>query len=221
MKIHSGVKSENMENTHYPFVNLPLKYEYNALEPYIDEKTMMLHHDKHLQKYIDELNAALEENPRLMSLSLEELVRIAPMLPRAVGTAVRNNAGGVYNHRLLFDGFAPAAYFESTGALGKAIEDKYGSFDGFYKALHDAAMSVFGSGYAWLVSGENGLGIVTTPNQDTPLSRDLCPIIALDVWEHAYYLKHYNDRSSYIDDFFKVINWNEANKRYIECQNMR
>lgn len=209
-----------MENEYYPFVNLPLDYAYNALEPYIDEKTMMLHHDRHLQKYIDELNSVLAENPRLAELSLEELVRVAPMLPLTVRKSVRDNAGGVYNHRMFFDGLAPADSFETTGALGKAIVEKYGSFEGFYKAVSDAALSVFGSGYAWLVNGRDGLEIMTTANQDTPLTRDLCPIIPLDVWEHAYYLKHYNDRADYIDDFFKVINWNAANKRYTECKSV-
>lgn len=207
----------NVENEYYPFVNTPLNYTYDALEPNIDAKTMELHHNRHLQKYIDELNKVLEENPRLQALSLDELVRIAPNLPVKIRDDVRNNAGGVYNHRMFFDGIAPAENFETTGALGKAILKKYGNFDSFYKSMADAAMSVFGSGYAWLVLGKNGLETVITHNQDTPLSRGMCPIIALDVWEHAYYLKHYNDRRAYIDDLFRVIDWSAANKRYTQC----
>lgn len=204
-----------MENETYPFTNLPLPYGYDAMEPYIDEKTMRLHHDRHLQTYIDNLNKILEANPDLQRLTLKELILSVPRLPYSVQTGILNNAGGVYNHRFYFNILANPAERQPIGRLAEAIINDFGSVENFYKEFKAAALSVFGSGYAWLVSYQGKLKIVTTPNQNTTLGMDLCPIITIDVWEHAYYLKHYNVRADYIEDWFHIINWKQAEKNYI------
>lgn len=199
-----------MENQVYPFVNLPLPYPYNALEPLIDEKTMHLHHDRHLQTYIDNLNGILEHEPCLQSLSLVQLIQVAGKLPTGLGTALRNNAGGVYNHRFFFAGMAPPPNAGPGPALLARLQRRFGSLEDFQADFKKAALSVFGSGYAWLVDGPQGLRILTTPNQNGPVAQGLRPILTLDVWEHAYYLKHYNLRADYIDDWFPLIDWDQA-----------
>lgn len=204
-----------MENEFYPFINLPLPYGYDALEPNIDTQTMHLHHDRHLQTYIDNLNAALQGHPHLQRLSLTELIENAWRMPGNMQTAIRNNAGGVYNHRFYFDGMQPAAGQAPAGALAKAIDDEFGSLDYFRDAFDRAALSVFGSGYAWLVYDGKRLRIVTTANQNCPLEAGLCPVLTVDVWEHAYYLKHYNVRAGYVSDWRQVLNWKEAEKRFL------
>ncbi len=205
---------------HYLFENTPLPYSYNALEPYIDAQTMMLHHDRHLQTYIDNLNTALTDHPRLQCLTLEQLICIAGRLPEAIGTPVARNAGGVYNHRFYFDGMSPCFDQFPAGALGDAIDLTYGGFDTFVDQFKTAALSVFGSGYAWLVADRCGrLKIVTTGNQDTPLTLRLYPVMTIDVWEHAYYLKHYNKRAEYIGDWFHTVNWQIADQKYTDCVN--
>lgn len=205
-----------------PFINPPLPYEYDALEPYIDAQTMHLHHDKHLQAYTDHLNDALRGHPELQRLSLEQLLLAAGRLPKAVGVPIQHNAGGVYNHRLYFDELRPDGVRRPVGALAGAIDRTYGSFDTFQKLFSAAALSVFGSGYAWLVSDSRGrLDIITTPNQETPLTRGLCPVLTADVWEHAYYLKHYNQRANYLNDWFQVVDWDGANNRYLSCRKTR
>lgn len=201
-----------MENNCYPFENLPLPYSFDALEPFIDEKTMRLHHDKHLQTYINNLNKLLEENPRLQGLSLENLIKCKLNLPREKEIAVRNNAGGVYNHRFYFDLLKNPSDNEPSGTLLNKVECSFKSFDNFKSEFKKAALSVFGSGYAWLVSDCGKLRIVTTANQNNPLSLGLKPILTIDVWEHAYYLKHYNLRADYIDDWFNVVNWDNVSK---------
>ncbi len=203
-------------NDYYPFINLPLPYDYDALEPYIDTKTMQLHHDRHLQTYIDNLNAVLKENPRLQKFSLEQLIRGAHRLPRELQTRVRNNAGGVYNHRFFFENMTPSSQ-EPSGVLADAVDRTFGGPEAFEKKFTEAALSVFGSGYAWLVSDRGRLRIITSPNQNTPLEEGLCPILNLDVWEHAYYLKHYNRRADYIPDWFNVVNWDRAEDNYRKC----
>lgn len=203
-----------MNNNHYPFINLPLPYGYDALEPFIDEKTMYLHHDRHLQTYIDNLNAALREHPNLQDLSLTQLIRSAYRLPQPLRTAIRNNAGGVYNHRFFFEGLINPSDDRPSGELADAIAGSFGSFDAFLELFKKAALSVFGSGYAWLVTDKTKLSIVTTANQNTPIEHGLEPILAIDVWEHAYYLKHYNVRADYIDDWMRIINWKQAEKNY-------
>lgn len=206
-----------MENDYYLFINQPLPYDYDALEPYIDSVTMYLHHDRHLQTYIDNLNSLLKANPRLQKLSLKQLIRSASDLPRELGTAISRNAGGVYNHRFFFDGLTPDFSGEPIGMLARAIKNQFGSFKNFKEKFKEAALSVFGSGYVWLVYGRGGLRIITTANQNTPLTVGVCPIITIDMWEHAYYLKHYNQRSAYIDDWFNVVDWNMAEENYLLC----
>lgn len=204
-----------MENEYYPFVNLPLPYAYDALEPYIDEKTMRLHHDKHLQTYIDNLNGILEDNFCLRRLSLEQLIIRSCRMPRELGDKLRNNAGGVYNHRFYFDLLANPAPDAPSGALAIAINRQFDGFDNFKQEFKKAALSVFGSGYAWLVCQGGRLKIVTTANQNNPLEANQCPILTIDVWEHAYYLKHYNVRAAYIDDWFCVVDWQKAGENYL------
>lgn len=203
------------ENNTYPFVNLPLPYAYNALEPYIDEQTMRLHHDKHLQTYIDNLNAAIEKEPRIKLLPLKQLIAYADKLPQPSQNIIRNNAGGVFNHRFYFEQLKNPSDDKPTGVLMQEIIREYGTFDKFKAELKAAALSVFGSGYAWLVADGNKLKIITTPNQNVPF--DYCLLLNIDVWEHAYYLKHHNLRADYIDDLFNVIDWNKVEQRYLDC----
>lgn len=205
-------------NEHYQFVNTPLPYAYNAMEPYIDEKTMRLHHDKHLQTYIDNLNSALSKYPEFQGWTLEQLIVNVPSLPKEIQTAVKNNGGGVFNHQFYFANLANPAPSQPAGMLGEAINRDFGSFQSFQDQFKSAALSVFGSGYAWLVVNAAGqLKIITTKNQDTPLPMGMCPVLNLDVWEHAYYLKHYNVRADYIDDWFHVVNWDNADQNYMDC----
>lgn len=207
-------------NEHYPFTNPPLPYAYDALEPYIDAKTMELHHDKHLQAYVDNLNNALKNYPDYQLLSLEQLLLYIFRLPADIRIPVWNNAGGVFNHIFYFSQLAPPETIPTVipQPLLSALNHSFESMDGFKKALSDAALSVFGSGYAWLVLTPVGkLQIITTANQDTPLPLGLCPVLNLDVWEHAYYLKHFNVRADYIKDWFSVINWEQANQNLISC----
>lgn len=207
-----------MENEYYPFENLPLPYDYDALEPYIDEKTMHLHHDKHLQTYINNLNAALKDEPRLQKMSLEQLIKNSACLPANKQTAVRNNAGGVYNHRFYFDILKNPSEGCPVGALEEAIDRAFGDCDEFKDAFKKAALSVFGSGYAWLVSDNGRLRIVTTPNQNSPIEQGMNPIITIDVWEHAYYLKHFNVRADYIEDWFRIVNWEQAERNFLKSR---
>lgn len=209
-----------MENEYYPYINLPLHYPYNAMEPFIDEKTMMLHHDRHLQTYINNLNDILKDHPRLQQMSLEQMIRNSSRLPKDIQNGIRNNAGGVYNHRFFFDLLKNPAEEAPQGNLLPAIDRSFGSYEEFRNEFKKAALSVFGSGYAWLVYDHGKLRIITTPNQNSPIEQGLCPILAIDVWEHAYYLKHYNVRSDYIDDWFRVINWEQAERNLINYINI-
>lgn len=203
-----------MENNHYPFKNLPLPYDYDALEPYIDTQTMHFHHDKHLQTYIDNLNKALAEQPDLQNMSLEDLIKNADKLPCPIQKTIRNNAGGVYNHRFYFDMLANPSSEFPEGKLRKAIYEAFENYPKFKELFKQAALSVFGSGYAWLVSDKGKLNIITTANQNSPLESGLTPILTIDVWEHAYYLKHQNRRAEYIDNWFEIINWEKAEQNY-------
>lgn len=208
-------------NQHYKFVNTPLPYSYNAMEPYIDEKTMYLHHDKHLQTYIDNLNNALSQYPEFQTWTLEQLLVNVPSLPTDLQTAVTNNGGGVFNHQFYFSNLTNPAPSQPVGLLAESINMEFGSFQDFQNQFKAAALSVFGSGYAWLVVNAVGqLAIITTKNQDPPLPLGMCPVLNLDVWEHAYYLKHYNLRGDYIDDWFHVVNWKNANSSYRRCFGM-
>ncbi|MDR0850828.1 MAG: superoxide dismutase [Christensenellaceae bacterium] len=205
-------------NNKYPFVNLPLPYAYNALEPYIDEKTMMLHHDKHLQTYIDNLNTVLHNQPKYQEWTLEELLYNAARLPADIQTAVINNGGGVYNHRLYFDGLINGGT-KIGPKTSQLIDKSFGSMDKFKEQLKVMGLGVFGSGYAWLGFNKAGeLKLIKTANQDTPIPLNLYPILNLDVWEHAYYLKHYNVRTDYIDDYLNIINWDRVEERITEFE---
>lgn len=201
------------------FENSPLPYAFDALEPYIDAETMRVHHNLYLQAYTDGLNALLRDNPGLCGLSLEGLLRLAPCLPARVGVPLSRQAGGVYNHRLFFESMAPPGTGGAPeGALGAAVDRAFGSPEGLRDALAAAALSVFGSGYAWLAADGCGrLLLRTTPNQETPLPRGLCPVLNLDVWEHAYILKHFNKRAAYVADWMNVVNWKAAAARYAAC----
>ena len=207
-----------MENCRYPFINQPLPYADAALEPYIDEETMHLHHDRHLQTYIDNLNAALKNEPALKNMTLEQLLRNSGKFPKRIQTGVINNAGGVYNHRFFFNGLSPSSDPGCAPNLTKELACRFGSMENFYELFKNAALSVFGSGYAWLVYGRCGLRIMTTPNQNSPVEQGFYPILALDVWEHAYYLNYFNKRSDYIDNWYKIISWSEAEKNFLHCK---
>ena len=205
-------------NEHYPFVNPPLPYPYDALEPYIDTKTMYLHHDRHLQTYVDQLNNAWKNAPEFHNWPLERLLTHTNELPEELRTPVTNNGGGVYNHIFFFNGMSASDTRFQAGNLYYAIVRDFGSVEQFYDEFRKKALSVFGSGYAWLALGPDGkLVIVTSANQDTPIARNFCPIAGIDVWEHAYYLKHYNERVAYIDDWFNVADWERASMLYEEC----
>lgn len=193
----------------YPFRLPELPYTYHALEPFIDQRTMYFHHDKHLKTYIDNLNKALEAYLEYQTWTLEELLTRLPELPEELRTPVRNNGGGVYNHEMYFHLMAPAGQPFST-----EVAEAFGGEDNWKCQMKAAALGQFGSGFAWLVRDTTGaLKIIALPNQDNPLTIGLQPILPLDVWEHAYYLKHQNLRSDYIDDWFHVINWNAVEQR--------
>lgn len=192
----------------------PLPYAYNALEPYIDAQTMELHHDKHHKKYVDDLNAALKSHPELQGKPVEELLKNLDKIPADIRTAVRNNAGGHYNHSFFWQIMAPQGQ-APLGKIKEAIEKEFGSFANFKDQFVAAARTRFGSGWAWLSVDKHGKLIITsTPNQDTPLAEGLTPVLALDVWEHAYYLKYNNRRPDYIDAWWNVINWQNVEDTY-------
>jgi superoxide dismutase, Fe-Mn family len=192
----------------------PLPYAYDALEPFIDTQTMQIHHDKHHAAYVTNLNAALEKHPELAGNSLEDLLTNLNAVPEDIRTAVRNHGGGTWNHDLFWQIMGPKAGGEPGGELGKAIEAAFGSFANFKIEFEKAAMGRFGSGWAWLVKKGAGLAIVSTANQDNPLTDGLIPVLALDVWEHAYYLKYQNRRAEYVGSWWNVINWSEVAKRF-------
>jgi len=191
-----------------------LPYDYDALEPYIDEETMHLHRDKHHNTYVTNLNAAIENHPELGEKSVEDLVADLENVPEDIYTAVRNNAGGHANHAFFWKILSPNGGGEPTGALKEAIDQAFGSFDDFKEEFKTAATGRFGSGWAWLVLDNGQLKITSTPNQDSPLTDGQTPIIGLDVWEHAYYLKYKNVRPDYIAAFWHIVNWDQANKNY-------
>ena len=198
-----------------PYVLPPLPYAFDALEPHIDARTMEIHHGKHHQAYITNVNAALEAHPDLLKKPVEELVAGLNGLPEAVRTAVRNNGGGHANHSLFWTIMAPGKGGEPGGALGKAIAASFGDFAAFKDTFAKAAMGRFGSGWAWLVSDKSGkLQVVSTANQDSPLTDGATPILALDVWEHAYYLNYQNRRADYVAAWWNVVNWENVAGRF-------
>jgi Fe-Mn family superoxide dismutase len=193
----------------------PLPYDYSALEPYIDTQTMQLHHDKHHAAYVNNLNAAIEKHPQLQGMSAEDLIRNLNDVPEDIRTAVRNNGGGHVNHTMFWQIMSPNGGGQPTGAIADAINQAFGSFEDFKTQFNDAGVKRFGSGWAWLVRGANGqLQIISTANQDNPMSEGMYPIMGNDVWEHAYYLKYQNRRPEYLAAWWNVVNWNEVNKRF-------
>ena len=194
----------------------PLPYEYAALEPHIDAQTMQIHHGKHHQAYVNNLNAALDKHPELFQWTLEDLLRKINQIPEDIRTAVRNNAGGHHNHSLFWTIMGPKGGGEPTGALADALKKTFGGVDRFKEQLAAAATSRFGSGWAWLVVSGGKLEVVSTANQDSPLMDGKVPILGLDVWEHAYYLKYQNRRPDYIAAWWNVVNWTEVAKRFTE-----
>ncbi|GKS11126.1 superoxide dismutase [Paenibacillus chitinolyticus] len=192
-----------------------LPYPNNALEPHIDATTMEIHHDRHHNTYVTNLNAALEGHADLQNKSLEDLIGDLNSIPEAIRTAVRNNGGGHANHSLFWETIAPNAGGQPTGALAQAIDSELGGFDKFKEDFAKAATTRFGSGWAWLALGKDGqLKVYSLPNQDSPLFEGDTPLLGLDVWEHAYYLKYQNKRPDYISAFWNVVNWDAVNKRY-------
>jgi Fe-Mn family superoxide dismutase len=194
----------------------PLPYAYDALEPYIDARTMEIHHTKHHQAYISNLNAAIEKHPELASKSLDELLRDLNAVPEDIRTVVRNHGGGTWNHSLFWVIMSPNGGGMPGGELAKAIETTFGSFDAFKAEFEKAANGRFGSGWAWLVLRNGSLAVVSTPNQDNPLSEGMIPLMGIDVWEHAYYLKYQNRRAEYVTNWWNVVNWPEVERRFAE-----
>ncbi len=192
-----------------------LPYDYAALEPFIDAQTMKIHHDLHHGAYVKNLNAALEKFPELADKSAIELITDLSAVPEAIRGAVRNNGGGHVNHSMFWSIMQPNGGGAPTGAIGDAITSTFGSFDAFKEKFNEAGVKQFGSGWAWLAASKGGaLQVVSTPNQDNPISQGLHPVMGNDVWEHAYYLKYQNRRAEYLGAWWNVINWDEVNARY-------
>jgi len=207
---------QNAPTDTHPVKELPpLPYAADALEPFIDAQTMTLHHDKHHKAYVDNLNKALANTPKLAELNVEQLVSDIDTVPSDLRLAVRNQGGGHANHSLWWPSLKKAGRSDPSGELAKAISEKFNSFDAFQDQLTKAALGVFGSGWAWLLLNKNGaIEIATTPNQDSPLMAGKYPVFGIDVWEHAYYLKYQNRRADYVKAYWNVVNWDFVNERY-------
>jgi Fe-Mn family superoxide dismutase len=197
-----------------PFKLPPLPYPFDALEPHIDAKTMEIHHDKHHATYVANLNKAVADAPDLGNKSIEDILKDLNAVPEKVRTAVRNQGGGHYNHTLFWQMMKKGDGGEPSGDVAKAVDKAFGSFSGFKEKFTDAATKVFGSGWAWLVMEGKDLKIQSTPNQDSPLSQGMTPLLGIDVWEHAYYLKYQNRRPEYIKAWLNVVNWDFVADRY-------
>ena len=198
----------------------PLPYDYAALEPYIDAETMRLHHDRHHQTYVDNLNKALAKYPKLQNRTVEALLRDLKSVPEDIRTAVRNNGGGHLNHTMFWQIMSPQGGGEPTGAIAQEINKTFGSFQQFKQQFNQAGGGRFGSGWVWLVRNSKGeLQITTTANQDSPIMDGSYPIMGNDVWEHAYYLKYQNKRNEYLNNWWNVVNWNEVNRRFQQSLN--
>jgi Fe-Mn family superoxide dismutase len=200
----------------YELPDLP--YSYDALEPHIDEQTMKIHHDKHHNTYVTKLNDAVSGQDDLSSKNIDDLVANLDAVPEDIRTAVRNNGGGHANHTFFWKIMSPNGGGQPSGELASAIDQKFGSFDSFKDQFKKAGAGRFGSGWAWLVVNNGELEITSTPNQDNPLTQGKIPVLGVDVWEHAYYLKYQNKRPDYLEAFFNVINWDEVTKRYNEAK---
>ena len=190
-----------------------LPYPYDALEPHIDEETMRIHHDKHHQAYVDKANAALEGTD-LADKPIEDVLKNLEQVTEGKRTAVRNNGGGHYNHSLFWEGMSPDGGGEPSGDLGSAIESAFGSFGDFQAKFKDAGVNQFGSGWSWLVHDGSGLAVVSTANQDNPITDGKTPLLGVDVWEHSYYLKYQNRRQDYIDAWWNVVDWDKVAERF-------
>lgn len=199
----------------YPYELPPLPYAYDALEPHIDTKTMEIHHGKHHQTYVDKLNAALESWPDGQGKELEELLRNLDSVPENIRTAVRNHGGGHLNHSFFWP-LMKKGGGEPAGEIAEAIKKEFSDFAKFKEAFTNAALGVFGSGWAWLAVGNGKLEIIKTPNQDSPISQGKIPVLGIDVWEHAYYLKYQNRRPEYVEAWWNIVNWEEVERRYAE-----
>jgi Fe-Mn family superoxide dismutase len=199
----------------YPFKLPDLPYDFGALEPHIDARTMEIHHDKHHAAYTTKLNEALEKHPELQGKSIEELLGSIDSIPEDIRTAVRNNGGGYANHDLFWKIMSPDGGGQPGGSLASAIDAKFGSFDAFKKKVSDAAAGQFGSGWGWLATdGAGGLEVYSTANQDSPLMKSHTPILGVDVWEHAYYLNYQNRRPDYLQAWWNTVNWKEVEARF-------
>lgn len=199
----------------YPFKLPELGYSYDALEPHIDARTMEIHHQKHHATYTSKLNAALEAHSDLHGREARDLLQDLARLPEAVRNAVRNNGGGYVNHNMFWNWLKPGGMKQPDGDLGRAIDGSFGSYESFKERFTEAALGQFGSGWAWLAVDASGkLQVMSTPNQDSPISQAMAPILGLDVWEHAYYLKYQNRRPDYVAAFWNVVNWDEVAALY-------
>jgi len=206
---------EYKEEIHMAFTLPPLPYDYAALEPHIDTQTMQIHHDKHHNAYVTNLNAALESHPNIASQSIEDILRNIGDVPEAARQAVINNGGGHANHTMFWEIMGPNGGGEPTGALGEAITKAFGSFADFKAKINDAGVKRFGSGWSWLVLDKGGaLQVLSTANQDSPLMQGQTPLLGVDVWEHAYYLKYQNLRPKYLEAWWNTVNWAEVAKRF-------
>lgn len=202
----------------YPAELPPLPYDYAALEPFVDEATMRLHHDKHHATYVENLNTALQQYPDLQNQTVDILLKSVDTLPDNIRTTVRNNGGGHLNHTLFWSSMTPNAEGAPTGELAEAITQTFGGIDQFKQQFNTAGSGQFGSGWVWLVQNQQGqLEIITTPNQDNPIMNDLYPILGNDVWEHAYYLKYQNRRAEYLNNWWNVVNWAEVDRRWAQA----
>jgi Fe-Mn family superoxide dismutase len=191
-----------------------LPYDYNALEPHIDEQTMRIHHDKHHAAYVNNLNAALEKHPELQGKSAEDLVKGINTIPEDIRTAVRNNGGGHVNHTMFWEVMGPGKGGAPSGPIAEAIKSTFGDFEKLKTQMNDAGAKRFGSGWAWLVDVGGKLAVESTANQDSPLMEGKKPLLGVDVWEHAYYLKYQNRRPDYLAAWWSVVNWDAVNKRF-------
>jgi len=196
----------------------PLPYPYEALEPHIDTQTMQIHHDKHHAAYVNNLNVALKEHPDLQSKSIEDLLRGINSVPEAIRTAVRNNGGGHANHTMFWEIMGPGGGGAPSGALADAINAAFGGFDQLKAAINDAGAKRFGSGWSWLVKDGGQLKVLSSANQDSPYMEGQIPILGVDVWEHAYYLKYQNRRPDYLAAWWNTVNWNAAAKRFDQAK---
>lgn len=212
----------NYEKRTYPFNAMPLPYGYDALQPVLDERSLQFHHDKHYQTYVDNLNKTIEEYPMLWDKSLEDLLIMWNELPSNIGKSIRNNAGGVYNHELYFATMNQPKGQTVKGRLAEALNRDFDSYEHWKEIMKMAAVSKFGSGWAWLLSDmEGNLSVAQTANQNVPGLNSTIPLLLVDVWEHAYYLQYQNRRAEYVEGWFQLINWDLVEKRYEQCINWR